>query len=271
MVQCRDRTCCREFAKRREGMIPLSVIVITKNEGHNISACLDSVSWCSDIVVVDAESKDNTVELARQHTSKVFIERWLGFAAAKQFALQHTDNEWVLWLDADERVTPELSQEIQSLVATQPTQAAFSVARRAYFLGKWIRHSGWYPGYVPRLFHKDRASFNSASVHEGLEINGSTGVLKNDLLHFTDPNIYHYFTKLNRYTSLSAGDLWEKGKRGTLADLIIRPFWQFVRMYVFRRGFLDGIPGLILALFSSGYVFTKYCKLVEKELFSHQQ
>lgn len=251
-------------------MIPLSVIVITKNEAHNVAACLESVQWADEIIIVDAESNDETVAIAKKFTQKVFIEPWMGFAAAKQFGMLQAKHDWLLWLDADERVLPELAKEIQLLLETNPRQAAFSVARRAYFLGRWIKHSGWYPGRVPRLFHKQRAKFNSAAVHEALEIKGETGELKNDLLHFTDPNIFHYFQKYNRYTTLAADESFSKGKRARVADLIIRPFWQFVRMYILRLGFLDGIQGLILALFSSSYVFTKYAKLWEKEFIHHQ-
>ncbi len=251
-------------------MTPLSVIVITKNEGHNIEECLQSVQWADDIIVVDAESKDDTVTKAKIFTEKVYRKPWLGFAAAKQFGLEQTKHKWILWLDADERVTPALAEEIQKLILSTPAEAAFLVGRRAYFLGRWIKHSGWYPGYVSRLFNKEKALFNSAQVHEGLEIHGEVKQLQNDLLHYTDPNIYHYFAKLNRYTTLAADELVQKGKKASLSDVIIRPIWQFTRMYVLRAGFLDGIQGLLLALFSSGYVFTKYCKLREKEIHSEQ-
>jgi len=247
-------------------MTPLSAIVITKNEAHNIRACLESIQWADEIIIVDAESSDNTVELAKKFTQKIFVKPWMGFAEAKQFGMEQAKHDWLLWLDADERVLPELAEEIQHAVQYNSSHAAFSVARRAYFLGKRIKHSGWYPGRVPRLFHRHRAKFNSATVHEGLEINGTVGELKNDLLHFTDPNIFHYFEKYNRYTTLAADELFIKGKRSRLSDLLIRPFWQFIRMYVIRLGFLDGVHGLLLALFSSSYVFTKYAKLWEKEL-----
>jgi (heptosyl)LPS beta-1,4-glucosyltransferase len=250
-------------------MTPVSVIVITKNEEHNIEACLESVRWADDIIVVDAESRDRTAEIARRYTEKVFIKPWMGFAAAKKFAMEQTKNNWILWLDADERVLPELADEIQTLVPTNPSHAALTVARRAYFLGRWIKHSGWYPGRVARLFHKERARFNSAAVHEGLDFEGSVGELRNDLLHYTDPNIYHYFAKYNRYTTLAANELSEKGKTGHLSDMLIRPAWLFFRMYFFRLGFLDGIQGLLLAIFSSSYVFTKYAKLREKEFVQH--
>ncbi len=245
--------------------IPISVIVITKNETQNIESCLQSVSFADDVVVVDSESSDDTVAKAKKYTSSIFVKPWQGFAAAKQFAVQHTKYPWVLWIDADERVMPELAVEIQRVILNNPEHAAFTVARRAYFLGKWIRHSGWYPGRVARLFHKERAEFNDAAVHEGLNIHGSIGELRNDLLHYTDPNIYHYFSKFNCYTTLAAEELAKKEKKFKLTDVIIRPWWQFVKMYFIRLGFLDGIQGLLLALFSSAYVFTKYAKLWERK------
>jgi len=244
-------------------MIPLSVIVITKNEEHNIVPCLESVRWADDIVVVDAQSKDRTIALARQFTESVFIEPWKGFAEAKSFAVLQTRHEWVLWLDADERVTPELHKEIESLLASAPQFVAYSVARRAFFLNRWIRHSGWYPGRVVRLFRKDRAIFFEAAVHEGLVVNGEQGELRNDLLHFTDPNLFHYMAKFNRYTSLASEEATKNGKRFRFVDLAIRPPWIFVKMYFVRLGILDGMQGLLLALLSSAYVFTKYAKIWE--------
>ncbi len=246
-------------------MIPLSVIIITKNEEHNISDCLHSVRWAKDIVIVDAESKDATVEKAKQYTHKIFIKPWLGFAEAKTFAVQHTECDWVLWLDADERVTEELAQEIQQLLQEKIiSYNSYFVARRAYFLGRWIKHSGWYPGRVVRLFHKNYAAFNSAAVHEGLEIKGESGILRNDLLHFTDPNLHHYFEKFNRYTTLASQELFSQKRKFRLVDLLLRPSWLFCKMYIIKLGFLDGIQGFILAIISSVYVFTKYAKLWEQ-------
>ena len=139
---------------------------------------------------------------------------------------------------------------------------AYSVARRAFFLGKWIRHCGWYPGRVPRLFQKEYASFSSSAVHEGLEVRGSVGELQNDLLHFTDPNLFHYFSKFNRYTSLASGDLLRAGRGFRISDLLLHPPWLFFKMYILRLGFLDGIPGLILALLSSAYSLYQICEAV---------
>ncbi len=244
-------------------MTLLSVIVITRNEERNIVACLESVKWADDIVLVDAESKDATLALARQFTQKIFVEPWKSFSEAKEFAVSKSRHDWVLWLDADERVTPELAAEIQSLLESLPTQGAYSVARRAYFLGRWIKHSGWYPGKVARLFRKDCASFSPAAVHEGLNVQGAVGELRHDLLHFTDPNLYHYLAKFNRYTTLASKESFDARKRFRRIDLFVRPPWLFVKMYILRLGFLDGVPGLLLALLSSAYVFTKYAKLWE--------
>ncbi len=242
---------------------PISVVVITKNEEGNISECLQSVAWCNDIVVVDAESEDATVTSAKKFTAKVFVQPWSGFAEAKTFGVAQAKHEWILWLDADERVLPELAGEIQNVVSMNPSHAAFAVARRAYFLGKWIRHSGWYPGRVLRLFNKHSAKFSTAPVHEGLEVDGTVGTLHHDLLHFTDPNLFHYFEKFNRYTTLAAGDAFQRKKRSRLIDLIVRPPWLFFKMYILRFGFLDGTHGLLLAILSSAYVFTKYAKIWE--------
>ncbi len=247
-----------------------SVIVITKNEAHNIGECLSSVSFCDDLIVVDAESTDGTAAIATDHSARVFIRPWEGFSAAKQFGVMQARHPWILWLDADERVMPELAEELKQLIPKDPSEVAFTVARRAYFLGRWIKHSGWYPGRVARIFRKDRASFNDAAVHEGLQVNGEVGALNHDLLHFTDPNIYHYFAKFNRYTTLASGELERKGKLFSVSDLIIRPWWQFVKMYLLRLGFLDGRQGLLLALFSSAYVFTKYAKLWERRTINNQ-
>ncbi len=244
-------------------MNPISVIVITRNEERNIGACLESVRWADEIVVVDAESSDATAAIARRFTSNVAVLPWCGFAAAKKEAVRRTRNTWIFWLDADEQVTPGLAKELQRAADQAEGEAGFSVARRAFFLGKWIRHSGWYPGRIVRLFNKDRASFTDAAVHEGLLLEGPVRALSGDLLHYTDPNLFHYTAKFNRYTSLAANEMREKGKAARLRDLLIRPPWQFVRMYCLRLGFLDGVPGLLLALLSSAYVFTKYAKLWE--------
>jgi hypothetical protein len=170
----------------------------------------------------------------------------------------------VLWLDADERVTPELAEEMQGVVRTDdPAVMGYTVARRAFFLGRWIKHCGWYPSRVSRLFRKGSARFNETRVHEQLIVNGRVVDLQHDLLHYTDPNLRHYFEKFNSYTSLAAEDMRTAGKSFLLYDLLVRPPFLFFKMYLLRLGFLDGLHGLIVCVLSSAYVFTKYAKLWE--------
>ncbi len=246
-------------------MSSLSVIVITKNEEHNIQDCLASVKWANEIVVVDGGSSDRTVEIAQQITKEVHARPWEGYGAAKNFALSQCSGDWVLWLDADERVTPELKREIQEVMhSANSTCEGYSMPRKAYFLGRWIKHCGWYPGLVVRLFKRGEGKFTEHKVHERLEVKGKIGVLHSDLLHYTDPNLFHYLNKFNRYTSLAAEELAEGEQSFSLIHLLARPPWTFFKMYILRAGFLDGIQGFILCVLSALYVFTKYAKLWEQ-------
>lgn len=245
-------------------MATLSVIVITKNEEHNIVDCLESVRWADEIIVVDGASEDRTVELARTFSEKVYIKPWEGYAASKNFGLQQCIGDWILWLDADERVTPGLKEMIRRVVDhDEPAFGGYEVPRKAYFLGKWIKHCGWYPGYVLRLFRRVSGRWTDKKVHEHLEIEGKVGRLHDDLLHYTDPNLWHYFDKFNRYTTLAAEDLDSKGGSFRLSQVTLRPAWLFIKMYFLNLGFLDGVQGFILCVLSSCYVFTKYAKLWE--------
>lgn len=242
----------------------LSVVTIALNEEHNIVECLDSVRWADELIVVDSGSSDRTVELATQYPARVMELPWRGYGATKNDALRHATGDWILWLDADERVTPELAAEIRAKVnENNGSYAGYSVARRAYFLGKWIRHCGWYPSRVTRLFRRDRGKFTENKVHEMLLLDGAVNHLSHDLLHFTDPNLYHYFEKFNRYTSLAAEDMNGAGEHFSLYDVLLRPPFAFFKMFVLRRGFLDGMHGFILSAVSMAYVFVKYAKLWE--------
>jgi glycosyltransferase involved in cell wall biosynthesis len=245
------------------GTVPVSILVITRNEEANIAECLASAAWAREIVVVDAESTDRTVELARASNAKVFVEPWRGYAGAKQFALDRCSEPWVLWLDADERVTPELAEEIATAVVKDEPLAAYRMGRRAYFLGKWIRHCGWYPAPVARLFRRDRARFGEERVHESLRVDGPIGRLRSDLLHFTDRTLDGYFEKFNRYTTLAAEDLASRGERASMSDLLLRAPFTFFRMYVLQLGVLDGYHGFLVSALSAAYVLVKYAKLRE--------
>lgn len=249
-------------------MIKLSSIIIAKNEETNIRKCIESQLECIDeiIIIIDSKTTDNTKEIALEFEKvKIEISEWLGYSKTKQYAISKTSNDWVLWIDADEEITQELNEELIEFKKQETEYSAYQVARRAFFLNKWIKHSGWYPGYVTRLFNKNKANFIEKEVHEHLIVDGKIGKLNNDLNHFTDPNINHYFEKFNRYTSLAAFELFNKNKNATLSDILARPLFLFLKMYIFRKGFLDGFHGLILALFSAFYVFVKYSKLWEKQ------
>ncbi len=244
-------------------MPKLSVIIITYNEQDNIESCLRSVQWADEIVVMDSYSQDETMAICRRFTDKCHQAQWLGFGAMKNAALDRATGDWVLSVDADERVSPQLAQEIIEAIKDCGDVVAYRVPRRALFLGRWIRHCGWYPGHVLRLFRRDAGRFQEKKVHEAVQVQGATGLLKNHLWHYTDWNLAHYFRKFDRYTTLAAQDLFEMGRRTRLGDLIFRPPVLFVKMYLLKAGFLDGIPGLILSGLSAAYVFTKYAKLWE--------
>ena len=240
--------------------------MIVKNEEKNIKRCLDSLVPCIDeiVVIVDDKSEDATLDIVRSYQNvKCEVKEWMGYAETKKYALSKTINDWVFWIDGDEALTDELIKELNEFKNSKSDFAAYKVARKAYFLDKWIKHGGWYPGYIERLFNKRKAEFNANYVHENLEFQGEVGILKSDMEHYTDPDIFHYYAKFNKYTSLAAKELSEKNRKAKLSDLILRPLFFFIKMYIIRLGFLDGVQGLMLAIFSTNYVFTKYSKLWE--------
>ncbi|HPN37106.1 MAG TPA: glycosyltransferase family 2 protein [Melioribacteraceae bacterium] len=243
----------------------LSAIIIAKNEEKNIERCINSLLGCIDdiVVVVDNSSTDDTLKIVNKFNVNCLRSDWLGYAKTKTLALKNTKYNWVLWIDADECLTRELKDELINLKNKETEIAAYNIARRAFFLNKQIKHCGWYPGYVTRLFNKNLCKFNDNQVHEQLIINGKIGKLKYDLEHYTDPNIKHYYNKFNTYTSLAANELNNKKRNVGVGDLILRPLFLFIKMYIIRLGFLDGYAGLILSVFSANYVFTKYAKLWE--------
>lgn len=251
--------------------IKISSIIIARNEERNIERCIKSQLYAVSeiIVIIDDTTTDRTVDIVREmarsnQSIRYYIEKWRGYSATKQLAVSYCSNDWILWIDADEALSSELSDALKNFNDDQHAPA-YSAPRRANFLGHWINHSGWYPGRIERLFNKHLARFSDKDVHEHLVFNGQSGKLNNDILHYTDPDIRHYFEKFNNYTSLAAGELAAKGRKAGLADILIRPPFLFFKMYILRAGFRDGLAGFILASFSSMYVFVKYCKLWEKQ------
>jgi glycosyltransferase involved in cell wall biosynthesis len=242
-------------------MPKISAIVIVYNEEKNIHRCLESLSWVDEIVVVDSFSQDRTKEIASFFTDKIFDVKWEGFGKKKEFAREKASHDWVLSIDADEVIPERLKKEIQSIIVKNKTSDGYYIPRYSNFLGKWIKHSGWYPDYVLRLFKKNKAVFDQSLVHEKLILKGKAGFLKNHLLHYTDPDIPCYLAKMDKYTTLGAEKLFQEGKSTSIFDLSIRPPAIFFKMFLLKGGFLDGWHGFILACFSSFHVFVKYAKL----------
>lgn len=244
----------------KRGETPVSVVIITRDEESNIGACLDSVSWAAERIVVDSGSVDRTVAIARDQGAKILEIEWRGFGDAKQRGLEAAREDWVLSLDADERVTPELRAEIHERLK-QPTMNGFEIPRLTSFIGAWIRHSGWYPDYVLRLVRRERARFTDSLVHEKLEVDGQRARLRNHLLHYSYTSIEDYLKRLNRYTTLAAQELHDSGKRFAVWQPLLKAPAVFVKRFLLKRGFLDGWAGLQIAVLSAVYVFVKYAKL----------
>ncbi|HXF04150.1 MAG TPA: glycosyltransferase family 2 protein [Blastocatellia bacterium] len=243
----------------------ISVTVITFNEEDRIADALESVSWADEIVVVDAGSTDRTREIARRYTDRVLIHPWSGYAAQKQYADSQASHEWIFSLDADERVSPALRRSIEAVKREGPQHDGYRVARRAWYLGRWIAHGGWYPDYQLRLYRRDRARWVGDFVHESVRVEGRVGRLDGDLWHLTRRSLSEHHEVLGRYTTLAAEQDAQRGVRVGLARLLFQPALTFIRSYLLRQGFRDGVPGLIIAGFAAYYVFLKYAKLWEKQ------
>lgn len=243
----------------------ISAVVIALDEGRNIAACLESLRWADEIVVVDSGSSDGTPEIARRYTDKVFDVPWKGFGPQKQAAVELAGNDVVFNVDCDERVTPELAEEIGKVLSGPGMAAAYTVPRRTFLGGKEIRHCGWYPDRTTRLFDRTRARFSPELVHERVEVSGETAPLKGHLLHYSFSGIGDMIPKINRYSDLSARQMFERGRRCGIPDLIFRPAFAFLRTYLLRLGFLDGVEGVVISATTSWLAFAKYAKLRELE------
>ena len=251
-------------------MQKISVVIVTFNEELNIERCLGSVQWADEIIVVDAFSTDTTAKICRRMKAKVLLRKWEGFAAQKQFALSATSHEWVLLLDADEEVTPEVGTEIERVLSQQPECAGYEIGRKSYFLGQWMKHGGWYPDIQLRLVLKSLASVSQRPVHEGLEVKGRIGRLHGALHHYSYHSLRQYIAKTNDYTSL---DVMNKlgltnRRRVRWYNLIINPTSVFVRMFFALRGFNDGFRGFLLAVYSSIYKLLLYAKTWEYQTYA---
>jgi len=239
----------------------LSVIVITKDEAAHIQECLASVAFADEIIVVDSGSTDDTVAMARAMGAKVTVTTdWPGFGPQKNRALDLASCDWVLSIDADERVTPDLAQAIRRELA-QPRAQAYKIARLSNFCGRWMRHSGWWPDHVLRLFRREVGRFNEVAVHESVQTKVPVQVLDGHFLHFPYASLDVLVNKLNRYSSDAARMMYAKGRRGSVLGAVGHGAWTFVRIYLLRRGFLDGREGFLLAAMAATGSFYRYAKL----------
>ena len=243
-------------------MPKLTVTVITRNESANILPALESVSWADEVVVIDANSTDDTVVLARQRTGRVFVRDWPGYSAQKNFAAEQASHDWILSLDADERVTPALAGEIQSLLGDEPPARGYRIPRVSYYLGRWIRSTDWYPDFQLRLYDR-RVSTWAGAVHEGVEVKGAVGRLRSHLEHRPYRDISHHLLTIDRYTTLAAQQMRERGKTVGVAGVAFRPVGAFLRNYLVRGGWRDGSVGFVVSVLNSYYVFLKFAKLWE--------
>ncbi len=244
-------------------MPELSVAVIALDEEERLRACLESVAWADEVVVVDSGSSDKTVAIAREFTDRVLFHAWEGYGAQKNFAVAQCRGDWILSLDADERVSDALRAEIDSVLAAAPAEVGFRIPRQNFFQGVWVRHGGWYPDLQLRLFRRGRGAFTGSAVHESVRVDGPVGRLRAPFVHQSYRGIADFVARANRYSELAARELAGSGRGGSLADLLLRPGWRFLSMYVLRAGFLDGWRGLVLAVLYAHYVFLRAAKVRE--------
>jgi glycosyltransferase involved in cell wall biosynthesis len=241
----------------------LSVTIITKNEAAHIGDAIESVAWADEIVVVDSESSDDTVAIARRYTDRVVVRPWPGYVAQKNYAASIATNDWILSLDADERVTPALAGEIQALLAGTPGHHGYRMPRTTWHLRRWIRTTDWYPDDQLRLYDRRVGEWTGRYVHEAVKVRGAVGQLKGDLQHFAFRDIADHLETIDRYTTYAARQMHESGRRAGFLQLACHPPLAFLRNYLLRGGVRDGIAGFVISVLNSYYVFLKFAKLWE--------
>jgi glycosyltransferase involved in cell wall biosynthesis len=241
----------------------VSVTVITRNEAADIGDALASVSWADELIVVDSESTDDTASIARRFTDRVVVRPWPGYVEQKNFAASLACHDWVLSLDADERVTPALAAEIQRTLQQGPEHKGFQIPRVTWHLGRWIRTTDWYPDYQLRLYDRRSAQWTGRYVHESLVVNGGVGRLREDLQHYAYRDVAEHLETIDRYTTYAARQMHEDGRRAGWLQIAGHPALAFLRNYVLRGGIRDGVPGLIVSAMNAHYVMLKFAKLWE--------
>ena len=244
-------------------MEPISATLITHNEEVNVEEALQSLAWAEEIVVVDSGSTDATVEICRRYTDRIFTRGWTGFVDQKNHAVDQASHDWILSLDADERIGPELSREIEQLRRAGFGRTGYRMPRAAFFMGRWIRHGDWYPDYQLRLFDRRRGRWRGGRVHESVQVEGMPGVLRGEILHYTYRSFSDYLRRLETYSTLAAQDYRQKGRTASMTRVLGNPLAAFMKGYLLKRGFLDGAPGTMVAIMGAVSVYFKYAKLYE--------
>lgn len=252
------------------GTLPLSACVIAKDEGDRIEACLRSVAFCAEVLVLDSGSADDTVARARALGARVIETDWPGWVKQKNRAVEAARHDWILALDADERVDPALRAAIEALVrggtlGAPGTPVAYEMTRKVHYLGRWIRHGGWYPEWRVRLFDRRHAAWGGRDPHDRVEVRGAVGRLgAGHLEHYTYRSMTDHLRQMIRFSEAAAEELYRAGRRRALWSMLVRPPFRFLRMYLLRRGFLDGQAGLVLAMLAATSVFLKYARLWDR-------
>ena len=243
----------------------VAAVIITKDEERNIAACLESVQWVDERIVVDAESRDRTVEIARQHAAQVHVRPWPGYGPQKNFGMEQAHAEWILIVDADERITPALREEIQAAMKAglPPDLAGFEIPRRNFFYGRWIQGGGIYPDYQLRLIRKAAGRYDDTQLHENLRLQGRIERLRHPMDHYSMPTIRDHARKMMRYTTLGAQEKLKTRSRVTALDIAGHHIGTILKTYVLRGGWRDGLHGVIVALFAGMHTFVKYAKAYE--------
>ncbi len=240
--------------------VKLSAAIITKNEEKKIGDCLDSLSFADEIVVVDCGSTDRTAEIAENKGAKVVFHDWEGHIGQKNFAISQTTGEWILSLDADERVSAKLRDEILRSIA-DPKADGYAIARLVFYINRWIYHCGWYPARKVRLFKRGYGKWNGENPHDRIELTGRCANLDGDIYHLSFDSISDHLKTINSFTEIAARERTARNQKAGFLSIVLRPSATFVKMYFLKLGFLDGIPGLILSVLSSYHVFCKYLKI----------
>ena len=241
----------------------VTVTIITLNEAAHIADAIDSAAWADEVIVVDSGSVDDTLAIARARGARVENRSWTGYVDQKNFAASLASNDWILSLDADERIPPALASEIRSLLAAEPPHGGYRVPRVTHHLGQWIRTTDFYPDYQTRLYDRRRAKWQGRYVHESVKVDGPSGQLTKELEHYSYRNLGDHLDRINAYSTLAARQMYESGRRANALHLLFHPPAAFLRNYILRRGFLDGTVGLTLSIVNAYSVFLKFAKLWE--------